>query len=981
MAPVPILVLLALGLARGSATAVTRRGPSGRAAPVELKTEHAREPLDVDVAQPRLSWQLDGDRGGVVQRAYQIAIASHPSVLRSGRADVWDSGKVVSPAETDVPYAGPALASKTTYFWAVRVWTMGSRSPGAWSRPARFETGLFSPSDWTATWIGRDNPPTVPVLGEQPRAPLLRKEFALEKSIARARLRIVGLGYYVAYINGRRIGDAVLDPPPTAFNETALYATYDVTDRVRRGENAIGVILGRGYFGAPTSHSFLGLASAPWRSEPRLLAQLDVTYEDGTTTRVVSDGTWTMTDGPIMDSAWHGEHYDARLEQPGWSRPGFDASGWTPAHEQPARTRKVLALAMEQIENAETLRPVSASTPAPGVTVYDFGRVTAGWALISTRGEAGTKITLTYGETLLPDGTVARFDDQAHVDSYTLRGGGRETWEPRFARHGFRYIQISSAPSEPDALRVRARVNHTAVPSTGRFESASDLLDQLHANQRATVLANLWGFPTDTPWRDRMGWTADAWLFLDSAALNFGVQRLYSQWLRTYRESQSADGSLPVIAPAVSILGASLLNDPSWSGTIVLDAWALYQHYGDAHVLTDNYEAMARWMDRMATAIAGTGNVYRGFSFGDWATPGSDAKGATLFFPPEGSALTATADLYQEARTLARIAAVLGRSVDVTKYDALADQIKTAFNATFFDAAANTYRTNVAAGYRQTSNLMPLAYGLVPTDREEAVYANLVADIRSRGDHLNTGAIGTKQLLPVLTEHGDGELAYTIATQTTYPSWGYWLAQGATSSWETWSHTGPGQSENHAFLGTFDDWLYTHLAGIQAAEPGYATVRIKPVVPTALAHASASVGTPRGDVASAWRRSGGTLTLSVAIPGNTTAEVHVPAGADDHVRVTGRRGVRLLRRENGYAVFAAGSGRHVFKVRESTSRGSMPSWPPTAHASAESGRMPRAREATRSRGRESVRSSTLGPMPARIARQHGSGLSGDRGGL
>jgi hypothetical protein len=884
---------------------------------VQLATAHASGPLDVDVREPRLSWQLPGV---AQQYAYQVIVASDPSLISAEQPDIWDSGQVVSAAQANVPYRGPALDSNATYFWTVRVWTADANSPGPWSDPVRFETGLFSASDWTATWIGRDNPATTPALGEQPRAPLLRKQFALNGAITRARLRIVGLGYYVAYINGRRIGSQVLDPPPTAFDQTALYATHDVTDLLRRGDNAIGVMLGRGYFSAPASSAAIAgfdlfqLGNATWHSEPRLLAQLDVTYEDGTTARVVSDGTWAMADGPIIDSAWEGEHYDARLEQPGWSDTGFDISGWTPAPEQPAPTRKVLAMAMEPIEIVETLSPVSTATPAPGVTVYDFGRTIAGWAQLSTKGDIGTKITLTYGETLNPDGTVATLGDLVHVDSYTLAGRDGESWEPSFARHGFRFVQVFAAPLEPASVTVQARVNHTAVASAGSFESDNELLNALHGNQRASLLANLWGFPTDTPWRDRMGWTADAWLYLDSAAFNFGVQRLYAQWLRTYRESQSSEGALPVVAP-VGALVPPFKNDPSWSGTIILTVWGLYQHYGDMRVLADNYDAMVRWMDLMAATIASNGYLPRGFSFGDWASPGSEADGATALFPPEGSSLTAAADLFQETRTLARIAAALDHPADVKKYDELADKIRIAFNAKFFDSAAGDYETGTGTGYRQTSNLMPLAYGLVPADREAEVYANLVADIRSRENHLDTGAIGTKQLLPVLTEHGDGELAYALATQTTYPSWGYWLDEGATSSWETWSHTGPMQSQNHPFLGTFDDWLYKYLAGIQAAEPGYAAVRIKPFIPIGLTRASASIETPHGVLVSEWRRSERALELTVTIPGNTSGEVHVPASPGDDVSVTGDSGPQLLRREDDYAIFAAGNGKHVFTVR------------------------------------------------------------------
>ena len=424
----------------------------------------------------------------------------------------------------------------------------------------------MSPSDWTAAWIGRDEPATVPSNGAQARAPLLRKEFALEKPVVRARLRIVGLGWYVAWFNGRRVGDRVLDPAPTAFDQTALYATYDVTHAVRRGRNAIGVTLGRGYFGAPSSPDVVTLATAPWWSEPRLLAQLDVTYGDGSTARVVSDGSWSMADGPIMDSARVGERYDARLEPPSaWTRPGFDDAGWTPAREQSAPTRNVRAMAMEPIRILENLRPVASTSPSPGVTVYDFGRTIAGWALISAKGDAGTIITLEYGETLNADGTVALFVDH-HVDTYTLHGRGRERWEPSFTRHGFRFVQVSYEPTAPASFRIRARVNNTDLRSAGTFESGSDLLNTLQANQRASLLANMWGFPTDTPWRDRMGWTADAWLYLDSAAFNFDVQRLYAQWLRSIGNRKGRTATMPVIVPAPSLDAFGAANDPSWGG-------------------------------------------------------------------------------------------------------------------------------------------------------------------------------------------------------------------------------------------------------------------------------------------------------------------------------------------------------------------------------------------------------------------------------
>jgi len=736
------------------------------------------------------------------------------------------------------------------------------------------------------------------------------KEFSVNRSVVKATLRICGLGFYEAYLNGRRVGDQVLDPPPTVYNETALYATFDVSDIVHPGANAIGVTLGRGYFGATADDGF-NLGSAPWRSEPRLLLQLDITYRDGETARVVSDGSWEMADSPILDSMTFGEHYDARLEQPGWTLPAFDASTWMPAPVQPSPTKKLLPRTMKPIKIVQTLAPIGSSTPQSGVTVYDFGRTTAGWERIFTRGTRGTTITFVLGETLNSDGTVHQPAPQEHLDTYTLSGLGNETWEPRFMRHGFRYVQVSYSPAAPAIFRLEARVNHTAVASTGDFVCSNEVLNRIHQNQRTTVLNNLWGFPTDTPWRDRQGWTADAYLYMTSAVENFGMKRFYDQWLRTFRESQQPDGGLPVVAPSANAF--PLYTDPSWSGTLILDTWQLYQDYGDLQMVKDNYNAMSRWMDLMATTIASTANVYKGFSFSDWAAPGTELAG-TLLLPPEAGTIpnglvpvvTANGDLYLEARRLAEMASILGYPADAAKYHGLADQIKTALNGTFFDPTANVYHTAVNAGYRQTSNLVPLTYGLVPADHEQAVYANLVADIHARGDHLNTGSIGTKQLLPLLSDHGDIDLAYKIATQTTYPSWGYWLTRGATTSWETWSHTQADQSEDHAFLGTFEDWLYQYLGGIKPAAPGYAKVRIKPFTPTGLDFASARITTPRGEVSSSWWRVRSGIRLEIEIPEDTPAEICIPVSAGGVQVAEGR--AKFLRNEEGYRVYEVDPG-------------------------------------------------------------------------
>jgi alpha-L-rhamnosidase len=607
---------------------------------------------------------------------------------------------------------------------------------------------------------------------------------------------------------------------------------------------------------------------------------------------VVSDGTWKIADSGTHDNYYLGENYDARRQDPNWSKPGFDDSSWQQAPVQPAPTKTVVPALAQAMKVTETLKPVRVTGLSNGSKVYDFGRDTAGWGRISVSGRAGTTVRMVYGEQLNSDGSVSQFDAAqdpgVHVDTYTLDGTKSQMWEPSFTRHGFHYIQVSST-APLSSFSIRARVVHNAVDSTGSFSSSNALLNAIHQNQRTTILNNLANIPTDTPWRDRQGWTADAYLNMSSADLNFGMKSFYEDWLRTYRDTQQADGSVPVIVPFPGGFWPS--NDPSWSGTYVLDTWELYQHYGDRSFLSDNYDAMTKWMDLMASSIAHDGDIYTGFSFGDWSSPGTEKNGS-LLASPENPDLTATANLYHEARTLAGIARVLGHAADAATYDGLADHIKTAFNAKFFDPKTNTYasggnpffKPSGTPGYRQTSNLVPLAYGLVPDGRRQAVLANLVDDIRSRGNHLNTGSIGTKLLLPTLTANGQSALAYALATQTTYPSWGYWVKSGATTSWETWSITDPTQSMDHPFLGTVEDWLYQDLAGIQPAAPGYAKVLVAPVVPQGLHQVLANVGTPRGEVCVTWVNEHGRLTVTVQSPQGTPTEVRLSLPGGDRTR-------------------------------------------------------------------------------------------------
>lgn len=748
---------------------------------------------------------------------------------------------------------------------------------------------------WTpqqANWIGKDTPATAPVLGAQDLAPLLRRSFKLNSTPKRVVVHIAAYGLYVAYLNGSRIGTQVLEPPPSKFESDVLYSTFDVTGMVRAGQNVMGVKLGRGFLGVGGT----GNTGAKYRGEPRVLAEFDIEYADGSHEYIGTDTNWKIKDSATRDAMMYGEVHDASADFTDWYGEKLDDSSWPAAKVQVAPATNISPRLMEPTRVISTLEPATQRVLGTTRRLYDFGSITAGWARLQVEGIKGTTVTLTYGEQLNPDGTVYQATlianpTRVHVDSYTLSGNGEEVWEPDFTRHGFRYVQVDfSAPLQ--SFTISARRVHSALESVGGFSSSSEILNRLHANQANTIAINFAGIPIDTPWRDRLPWTADAWLYMDSARHNYDINRLYSQWIKTVRTAQGADGTLTGIAPDYPSTGRMPVNDPAWGGTMIKVVSAHYQAYGDRKILVDNYDAMKRWVDLMATKIAATGNLYMGYSFGDWASPGSEST-SSLSAPEDAKMygvqplLTANGDLYHEVKLLGQIASELGKSSDAASFATLADNIKAAFNSKFFDSANGVYQMpGSTAGYRQTSNLIPLAYGLVPESQIAKVYANLVADIRSRGNHLNTGAVGTKLILPVLSDHGDGDLAYALAIQTTYPSWGYWLTQGATSTWETWTNAKLSQSLSHPFMGTYQEWLYEHLAGIQPGLAGYASVKVKPVVPVGLDYASASLKTPQGTVTNSWKRNGNALMMDVTIPSGVAADIYVPTVGSGAVTVS-----------------------------------------------------------------------------------------------
>lgn len=914
-----------------------------------LSVEHLRNPLGLDTPRPRLAWVTATDGRGVRQTAYRVLVSTSRAALDENDGNAWDSGKMGSRASFDVEYQGRPLRSTTRYFWKVRIWDQRGR-PSEWSDPAWFETAFMDPADgFTGEWIGR----TRATVTEVPE-PLLRKEFTAGRPVASARLYIAGLGYHIAYLNGARVGDHEMDPGFTTYSSRVHYVTHDVTSQISEGGNAIGVRLGRGYYAdkgvaiASDNHNW---TTAPWHSEPKLKLVLAIRYQDGSKDTVVSDTSWVTADGPTTNELPGNEVYDARLANPGWTKAGYDDGDWDaavsvlppggrcdvvdgapnlPVIGCPGTEARLQAQVYEPQKVTRRFEPVKVTSPAAGVRVYEFPVMTAGWSRIVFAGEAGTTVKIRYSEKLNSDGTAPLQGLSKQEDTYILRGGGPEVYRPSYSYKGFLYVQIAS-DNMPRVAGISAQQVTTALRATGAFHSSSAQLNAYHRAMKQTSLINLHSIPTDTPTYEKAGWTADAHLFGSSVMRNFGAAALYKKYVQDISDAQLPTGDIPSIAPTPADL--SFLLDPGWAAAIVLIPYDLYQTYGDVSAVHRTYPAMARWMSAIETQVSATGYIFNGpVAFGDWVTP---ANGKV-----QSAQIHGTAYVYRAATLLAEMARAIGRMEDAARWSTLASRLRASYNARFYDADRGLYLngqldttplfpehgTAEPGAYAQTSQVEALAWGLVADDGgqvevdQQTVLDNLVADVRDKGDHLATGASGTKWLLPVLTDRGHSALAYKVAMNKTYPGWGFWFDMGATTMWETWAEDA--RSRTHAFLGTVDDWLYTHVAGLRATSPGFRAIDYKPFPGGGLSYASARQATPLGVASSCWQKGpNGDLGLDVVVPVGATGTVYFPGSDASQISEVGQgprrpaakaAGVILLRQEGDRVVFRVGSGSYRF---------------------------------------------------------------------
>jgi alpha-L-rhamnosidase len=919
---------------------VEERLPMVLGAPNGLRINHRTDPLGLQDAAPRFSWRLTGTGRGARQTAYRIVVATLAANVPSATNATWDSGKVVSAQSIEVDYGGPDLLSRQRYFWAVQVWNSDDLESN-FSAVAFWEMGLLQPGDWQGQWIGdgRSAPALEQDFYDDHPAPLLRREFQVFGSVRRARLYISGLGYYEAFLNGVKIGDQVLDPGWTEYAERILYSTFDVTSMLQSGNNAIGVMLGNGWYN-PLPLRFFGTLNQRDHltiGMPKVIATLAIDYADGSDSLVVTDSAWTTHDGPILrNNVYLGEKQDARLAQDGWSSPGFDDSAWQPAVFAEAPGGQLTAQAQPPIRITGRLEPVAVTEPDPGSFVIDMGQNFAGWVRMRVQGTAGTEVKLRYGELLHPGNgrlnglTAVAGQIKAHwgidggpgapptayqEDTYILRGGDVEYYQPHFTFHGFRYVEVRGYPGTPtvdDFVGLRLSAD---LERTGSFECSNELFNQIREMVDWTFLSNVFSVQSDCPGREKWGYGGDIVVSAEAFIYSFDMARFYGKVVRDFASEARPGGGVPDTAPDAG----PDLGQGDGAGAV---GWQLahprllelaHQFYGDRRLIEEQYARTVGIVDFLGQ-LAVNDMLERGI--GDY-----------LNLDPATLALTSTAFYYHHATAVASFARLLGNAADAGRYEALAAAIKTAFITRFLDPATGQFDTGT-----QTAQAVALWYDLTPPDQRAPALGVLISAIEQRhSGHVSTGMYGTKMMLDVLRRSDRNDVAFSMADKRDYPGWGRMIGSGATTIWEHWSGEQDLASHNHPLLGSINEWFYRSLLGINPAADavGFDKAVIRPQGTGLLEWVRGHYTSVRGDITVQWRNDAGDFVLDVTIPPNMTAVIHVPTAGRSNFVITESfqevfsngpgRGLSpeldVQAVEDDSVVFAAASGTYHFVVR------------------------------------------------------------------
>jgi alpha-L-rhamnosidase len=888
---------------------------------VNLRCEMLSSPEGIDSPNPRLSWEISTTQRGIEQVSYQVLVASSTDKLKANTADLWNSGEVKSDESVNVTYRGKPLSSGMKCFWKVKIKT--NKGESSWTQPVSWSMGLLKPDDWKGKWIGLDRSFPWDSITKASRlsARYFRKEFDTKKSIKRATAYISGLGMYELYLNGKRVGDQVLSPGPSDYEKAVYYNTFDVTGAVKEGRNAIASVLGNGrYFNMRQNYKPEKIKTFGF---PKLILQLDIEYVDGTHQTIFSDESWKVTsDGPIRsNNEWDGEEYDATRELSGWNSVGYHDKDWARVELVKEPGGILTAQMNKNMKVMESLKPIAIKKINADTFIIDMGQNMVGWLKLQVKGERGRKVSLHFGESLRGNGRL--YDENLRsakaTDIYTLKGTGVETWEPSFVYQGFRFVQVTGFPGEPSLSDFEGKVVYDEMENTGSFESSDATLNQIYKNAYWGIRGNYKGMPVDCPQRDeRQPWLADRAIGSHGESFLFDNGRLYAKWLDDIEQSQKADGQLPDMSP--SFYKTYYSDNMTWPGTYILIANMLYDQFGDKQPIARHYDSMKKWLTYMRTKYMVDGLLTKD-KYGDWCVPPESKE---LIHSRDTTRMTdgvliATAYYYRMLTLMERFATLLNKPEDIKEYEALSEKIKVAFNNKFLQKKAKKYSNNTV-----TANLLPLYFGMVPDSVKDGVFQSIVEKtMRQSNGHISSGLIGTSWLMRGLSDNGRADVAYRMATNRDYPSWGYMAENGATTIWELWNGNTASpkmNSHNHVMLlGDLMIWYYENLAGIKTSpdHPAFKKLVMKPAIIDQLKNVNASFHSVHGWIKSEWKKDIGSFTWKITLPGNTRALIYIPANSEKEVMENGiaagkAEGVKFIRMEGQSAVFEIGSGEYNF---------------------------------------------------------------------
>ena len=873
--------------------------------PANLTCEYLENPLGIDIEKPRFSWQIISEDTGVLQQAYQVIAGNDSFRVENGEGNVWNSGAILS---TTVPalYSGSPLQPFTRYFWKVKV----QLQDGSWtdfSQTASFETGMMTQTNWKGDWISDTYDFNI-----KP-APYFRNEFRIQKKILSARAYIAAAGLYELYLNGEKVGNHRLDPMYTRFDRRTLYVTYDVTQNLRNGENAIGVILGNGWYNHQSTAVWY-FDKAPWRARPKFCMDLRITYDDGSVEVVSTSGKWKTSPSPVIfNSIYTAEHYDARLEQPGWNLPGFDDAEWKNVLKTGAPSKNITAQVLHPIRNVTEIPAKKITQFSDRNYVVDFGRNMAGVTKLKIKGTAGTTIQLKHGERLYENGHVDLSNIDVHYrptdDSdpfqtdIVMLSGKDDEFMPKFNYKGFQFVEvISDKPIAFSEENLTAYFMHSDVPPVGEISSSNETLNKTWKAANASYLSNLFGYPTDCPQREKNGWTGDAHINIETGLYNFDAITVYEKWMADHRDEQQPNGVLPAIIPTDG-WGYHWANGPDWTSTIAVIPWNIYLFYGDIKILADNYENIKRYVDHIAEEYP-TGITDWGL--GDWVP----VKSVT---PKE---FTSTAYYFVDATILAKAAKILGKHAESEKYFALAEKIKNALNEKYLNRETGMYGSGL-----QTELSFPLQWNLVPDDMRAKVAENLAKRVLADNKHIDVGLLGTKAILNALSENGYAGLAYEVAAQETFPSWGWWIVNGATTFYENWPLDAESDiSMNHIMFGEINAWYYKALGGILPDEknPGFKNVILKPHFVEGLNHFEAKHKGPYGTIVSSWEKQKRRVEYKVEIPAGSTATLFLKTNdlRENHQKLSENKNIEVVQNDGNQIILQLAPASYFFQIKQ-----------------------------------------------------------------